>query len=46
VSLPVAETTVVDAPAAPHAHAHLAEPAAPGWWSRLVAGLLRALGRR
>lgn len=49
-----ASTPVVlpDAVAVPVAPMHVDtdtdsdEPARPGWWSRLVAGLLRALGRR
>ncbi|MBF4606808.1 hypothetical protein [Curtobacterium sp. VKM Ac-1393] len=41
VSVPVVETD-----ASAHVEADTDQPAQPGWWSRLVAGLLRALGRR
>lgn len=44
VVLPDAVAVPVE-PAAP-THVDIDEPARPGWWSRLVAGLLRALGRR
>ncbi|QSB22267.1 hypothetical protein [Curtobacterium sp. 24E2] len=41
IAVPVGETA---APASVDTDTD--EPARPGWWSRLVAGLLRALGRR
>ncbi|ROS63135.1 hypothetical protein EDF42_2836 [Curtobacterium sp. PhB172] len=43
IAVPVVETA---APASVDTGTGTDEPARPGWWSRLVAGLLRALGRR
>lgn len=46
VVLPDAVAVPVETAAATHVDTETDEPARPGWWSRLVAGLLRALGRR
>lgn len=46
VVLPDAVAVPVETAAPPHVDTDTDEPARPGWWSRLVAGLLRALGRR
>lgn len=46
VVLPDAVAVPVETAAPTHVDIDTDEPARPGWWSRLVAGLLRALGRR
>lgn len=46
VVLPDAVAVPVETAAPTHVDTDTDEPARPGWWSRLVAGLLRALGRR
>lgn len=46
VVLPDAVAVPVEPAAPTHVDTATDEPARPGWWSRLVAGLLRALGRR
>lgn len=46
VVLPDAVAVPVETAAPTHLDTDTDEPARPGWWSRLVAGLLRVLGRR